>query len=133
MTDSVLALAFQQDSGAGAVAAAAGGSVFALFFLAFFVLMIASMWKIFTKAGEPGWAVLIPIYNVIVLLKIAGKEWWWLFLFIIPLVNFVVGIIVTIALAKNFGKDIGFALGLLFLGFIFYPILGFGEAVYRPV
>lgn len=136
MANSVWALAFQEEIGAGGVGAAAAagvGLVFMLVFLAFFLFMIVTMWKIFTKAGQPGWAILIPIYNIIVMLKIAGKEWWWLFLFIIPLVNFVVGILVVIAFAKNFGKGPGFAVGLLFLGFIFYPILAFGDAVYRPV
>jgi len=85
----------------------------------------------FTKAGKPGWASIIPIYNAIVLLEIAGKPIWWIVLLFIPLVNFIVIIIVVIDLAKNFGKGTGFGLGLAFLPFIFYPILGFGDAKYR--
>jgi uncharacterized membrane protein YoaK (UPF0700 family) len=87
----------------------------------------------FVKAGQPGWGILIPIYNVYLMIKIAGRPGWWLILFFIPLVNFIVGIIVTADIARNFGKGIGFVLGMIFLGFIFYPILGFGDAQYRPV
>jgi hypothetical protein len=113
----------------GSLAALFSG-VFALIMLVVAVIMIASMWKVFTKAGQPGWAAIVPIYNVIVLLQIAGKPLWWIVLFIIPLVNIVVGIMVVLDLAKSFGQSTGFALGLLFLGFIFYPILGFGPAQY---
>ena len=81
-----------------------------LFTLAFIALMIASLWKVFTKAGEPGWAAIVPIYNTIVILKIAGKPWWWFLLMLIPLVNFVIMIIAIVALAKNFGKGVGYQL-----------------------
>lgn len=93
-------------------------------------LMIYSMWKIFAKAGKPGWAAIIPIYNLIVLLEIVGKPLWWIILFLIPFVNFVIAIIVYIELAKAFGKGAGFGIGLVFLPFIFFPILGLGEAKY---
>jgi hypothetical protein len=95
------------------------------------VVMIAAMWKVFTKAGKPGWAAIVPIYNVIVLLGIAGKPAWWLILFFIPIVNFVMLILTYVALAEKFGKGGGFAVGLIFLGIIFFPILGFGGAQYR--
>ena len=101
-----------------------------LFTLAFIALMIASLWKVFTKAGEPGWAAIVPIYNTIVILKIAGKPWWWFLLMLIPLVNFVIMIIAIVALAKNFGKGVGFAIGLIILPFIFFPILAFSDATY---
>jgi hypothetical protein len=101
-----------------------------IIWLAIVILFIASFWKIFTKAGEPGWACLVPIYNAIVFLRIAGKPWWWLLLFLIPLVNLVIMIMVTISFAKAFGKDVGYAIGLIFLGFIFYPMLAFGDATY---
>ena len=93
--------------------------------------MVASMWKVFSKAGEPGIAAIIPIYNTIVLLRIAGKPWWWILLLLIPVVNVVVLIIVAINLAAKFGKGTGFGLGLVFLPFIFYPMLGFGSSTYR--
>ena len=99
-------------------------------YLAVIVFLVVSMWKVFAKAGEPGWAVLIPIYNAYVYLKIAGKPWWWLLLFLIPLVNFIIMIIAAVAFAKAFGKGVGFAIGMIFLGFIFYPILAFGDATY---
>jgi len=95
--------------------------------------MIASMWKIFTKAGKPGWAAIIPIYNLIVLLEIAGKPLWWFILMLIPFVNIVVFIMVLVSIARNFGKGVGFAIGMLLLPFIFYPMLGFGDARYAPV
>jgi hypothetical protein len=98
--------------------------------LAVLVLVIAGCWKVFTKAGQPGWASIVPIYNVVVLLKIVGRPLWWVILFFIPLVNFVIGIMVCIEVAKSFGKGAGFGIGLAFLGVIFYPILGFGSARY---
>jgi len=98
--------------------------------LAFLVLVVAGMWKVFTKAGQPGWAVLVPILNLYFLLKIAGRPGWWLILMFIPLVNIIIAIIVAMEIATAFGKGAGFGLGLVFLGFIFYPILGFGDATY---
>ena len=106
------------------------GMVGGLVSLAFAVLMIASVWKIFTKAGKPGWACLVPIYNIIVWLDIIGKPLWWIILLFIPVVNFVIAILLTVGLAKSFGKDIGFAIGLLLVGPIFYPMLAFGDAAY---
>lgn len=97
----------------------------------FCLLPIISQWRIFEKAGEPGWAILIPIYNSIVLLKIVGKPWWWLFLFLIPIVNLVFFIWQLNLLSKSFGKDEGFTVGLVLLPFIFLPILGLGNAVYK--
>jgi hypothetical protein len=94
------------------------------------VIMIASVWKVFTKAGQPGWAAIVPIYNLVVMLKIAGKPVWWLLLFLVPLVNLVIAFIVYISLAEKFGKGAGFGVGLVLLGFIFFPILGFGDARY---
>jgi hypothetical protein len=98
--------------------------------LAIVLMMIASMWKVFVKAGQPGWAVLVPIYNVMIMLKMTGKPTWWLILFCVPVANFVVMFLVVVALAKSFGKGTGFGLGMLFFGFVFYPILGFGDAQY---
>ena len=93
--------------------------------------VVAGAWKVFVKAGQPGWAVLIPIYNLYVLCKIAGKPGWWVILFFVPIANFVIQILVSIALAEKFGKGTGFGLGLAFLNAIFYPILGFGDAQYQ--
>ncbi len=101
-----------------------------IFELAILVLMIAAGWKIYEKAGQPGWAAIIPIYNIIVLLKIVGKPLWWLILFIIPVVNIIFLVWTLNMLSKSFGKDEGFTVGLALLGIVFYPILGFGEARY---
>jgi len=101
-----------------------------IFCLAFAVFMIAAQWRVFQKAGQPGWACIIPIYNVYVMTKIAGKPWWWLLLMLIPIVNLVFIIWLYNMISKSFGKDEGFTIGLLLLGIIFWPILGFGKSVY---
>jgi len=123
----VLSLLAQDDLGP---AGAAGGMGALLIQLALAVLAIAGMWQVFVKAGKPGWAAIIPIYNAVVLLEIAGKPIWWIILLLIPCVNIVIVIIVMIALAERFGKGAGFGIGLALLGFIFFPILGFGDARY---
>ena len=121
-----------EDAFAGAESAAAAGGAVLIVQLVILVLMLVVGWKVFTKAGQPGWAVIVPIYNVYVMLKIAGKPGWWLLLFFIPIVNLVIGILTLLALAENFGKGTGFAMGMLFLPIIFYPILAFGSAEYQP-
>lgn len=93
------------------------------------IVMIVSMWKVFTKAGEPGWAAIIPIVNLYFLCKVAGRPGWWVLLLLICFPIFF--IIICIDVAKRFGKGVGFALGLIFLGVIFWPILGFGSAQYQ--
>lgn len=108
-----------------------GSPIISLIYLAVAVLCIASVWKVFTKAGKPGWAAIVPIYNLVVLLEIAGKPLWWFILFLIPLVNIVVAFMTYISLAERFGKGAGFGVGLALLGFIFFPILGFGSAQYQ--
>ena len=94
------------------------------------IISIIAMWKIFSKAGQPGWAAIIPIYNIIVLLRICNRPWWWLILLIIPIVDIVIVIILCIDLAKAFGHGIGFGLGLIFLSLIFLLILAFGSSRY---
>jgi hypothetical protein len=103
-----------------------------LFSLALTLVVIIGMWKVFEKAGQPGWGCIIPIFNLYCLVKIAGKEWWWLLLYLIPLVNIIISILVLVGVAQNFGKGGGFAVGLIFLPFIFFPILGFGDATFGP-
>jgi uncharacterized membrane protein YhaH (DUF805 family) len=98
--------------------------------LAAAVVMIAAMWRIFSKAGRPGWAAIIPIYNTIVLLDVAGKPWWWIILFFIPLVNFIVALVVIYELAQSFGYGLGMFLVLLFFSPIGILWLGFGPAEY---
>jgi hypothetical protein len=94
------------------------------------IISIIGLWQIFKKAGKPGWAAIIPIYNIIVLLEIVGKPLWWFLLLLVPCVNFIFIPWVINMLSKSFGKGIGFTLGLIFLGPIFTCILGFGDAVY---
>lgn len=130
---SFLALMMQADTTPSMTSgqAALTGAMIGLW-LGIVVVMIAAMWKVFVKAGKPGWAAIVPIYNVIVLLEIIGKPAWWVVLFFIPFVNFIVAIIVLFALAKSFGKGGGFAIGLLILPPIFYSVLAWGSARYTP-
>lgn len=110
-----------------------GGSSFPMIIaLVLTVVVIAGLWKTFTKAGKPGWGAFIPIYNLILLLEIAGRPIWWIILLFIPIVNLIVAIMIFGDVARKFGKGSGFGLGLTFLGFIFFPILGFGSAEYQP-
>jgi hypothetical protein len=115
----------------------AGIGILVIVGLALLIFEIAALWHVFVKAGQPGWAAIIPIYNVWILLKVIGRPGWWLLLFllaIIPLIGsifvLVISIIINIDLAKSFNKGSGFAVGLIFLSFIFVPILGFGSAQY---
>ncbi len=101
-----------------------------VFYLLVVILLIASMWKLYTKAGKPGWAAIVPIYNYVVLLDIVGKPVWWIVLLFIPLVNLIVAIMVVNLLSKSFGKGVGFTIGMIFLPFIFIPMLAFGDAQY---
>ena len=133
MTSSLLFLLFQSSENPQIPSALGAGLGMGLMLVSLVIalVIVASFWKVFVKAGEPGWAALIPFYNVFVLLKIAGKPAWWFVLMLIPIVNFVVAIIVCISLAEKFGKGTGFGLGLSFLGVIFFPILGFGDSRYQ--
>ena len=111
--------------------AAAGASmVFLIVFIAIFVFYIIAMWRIYEKAGQPGWATIIPFYNTWVLLKIVGRPGWWFILLFIPFVNIVIDIILLNDLSKSFGHGAGFTVGLLFLSIIFFPILAFGDSRY---
>ncbi len=94
------------------------------------IFEIAAIWIVFTKAGKPGWASIVPIYNAIVILEIAGRPLWWFLLYFIPLVNIIIAFIVMIDFAKSFGKGLGFGLGLVFLPIIFFPALAWGDAEY---
>ncbi|HEV8509547.1 MAG TPA: DUF5684 domain-containing protein [Gemmatimonadales bacterium] len=108
------------------------GPVFWIVVCALIVVQIAAMWKVFEKAGQPGWAAIIPIYNLIVLIQIAGKPVWWILLYLIPVVSIIVVVIVMHNISKNFGKGLGTTLGLIFLSPIFFPILAWGDAQYQP-
>lgn len=104
-----------------------------IFFITFIasVFAIAGIWKIFSKAGKPGWASIVPVYNLVVMLEVIDRPIWWILLYFIPFVNMIVALIVVYELSKMFKKGIGFTLGLVFFPFIFYPILGFGKSEYH--
>jgi hypothetical protein len=118
------------DSDYGGLAAGMGVVAW-LLYMAVIVFYIFCMWKIYVKAGKPGWAAIVPIYNVLVQLEIVGRPWWYLLLLLVPVVDIVIGIMILFDLAKVFGKGTGFGFGLLFLSFIFIPILAFGDAKYQ--
>lgn len=123
----LLSLQMDQTGGGGGAA----GGVSMLVTLVIVVLVFASIWKVFDKANEPGWAAIIPIYNAVVLLKIVGRPIWWIVLLLIPFVSIIVSLVVVNDVSKSFGKGIGFTLGMIFLPFVFWPILGFGDARYE--
>ena len=125
------ALLLQDDNTGATVAAALGGTMMLIVCLVIAVVFIIGLWKVFVKAGQPGWACIVPIYNVYILMKIAGKPGWWTLLYFIPFVNFVIGIIVCISIAKAFGRSPAFGVIMLFfLSAIGYLILGFGNDRY---
>jgi len=115
----------------GLLAAAAGVlMIFCMFLGMVIAFVLVCHWKVYSKAGKPGWAAIVPIYNYIVMLEIVGKPTWWVALLFIPGVNIVIAVLVVIELAKSFGQSSGFTVGLLLLPIVFYPILAFGEARY---
>jgi hypothetical protein len=111
-------------------AMAAGAGIFIIFYIAVIVLLISAGWQVFVKAGQPGWGVIIPIYNIYLICKIAGRPGWWVILYFIPIVNVFVALVVSLDVAKAFAKGTGFGIGLWILYVIFIPILGFGPAQY---
>jgi hypothetical protein len=98
--------------------------------LSIVAVVIAGIWKVYEKAGQPGWAAIVPIYNFYIMLKIIGKPTWWLLMLLIPFLNLVFLIWGYNMVSKSFGKDEGYTAGLVLLGFIFWPLLGFGDAKY---
>ncbi len=112
--------------------------LFVLIYIGIIVLMISSIWKVFTKANQPGWAAIVPFYNIIIMLQVAKKPTWWIAMYFVPIANIVFMIMTLNAVSKNFGKDEGFTVGMVLLGVVFWPILAFGSAQYidnkvRPI
>lgn len=105
-------------------------STYSIVLLILSVVIIIANWKIYTKAGKPGWASIVPIYNYVVLFQIAKMNPWLILLLLVPIANVVVIIMLYINLAKAFGKSSGFAVGLIFLNFIFTLILAFDDSKY---
>jgi hypothetical protein len=123
--EAIVAASYSYSTSGGSSAA-----VLIIVILAAYVFFAATFWRLFTKAGRPGWEGLIPIYSAYVVLKIVGRPGWWLVLYLVPIVNIVILIIVAIDLSKSFGHGGGFAVGLILLSVIFYPILAFGSSRY---
>jgi hypothetical protein len=113
-----------------AVMYATSGGPLLLIYVVLIVVNLVGAWRVFEKAGQPGWGILVPIYNVYLMCKIAGRPGYWLILFLIPIVNIVVTFILAMDIAKAFSRSAAFGFGLWILGFIFIPILGFGPAQY---
>ena len=115
------------------VAKGGGGFVTFLFF-AVWLISAVGLWKIFEKAGKPGWGAFIPIYNMILWLEIVRRPGWWIILIVIvPFANIICAIIVVFDLVKSYGKGVGYGFGLLLLPLIFFPMLGFSDAEYTPI
>ncbi|MGH7740499.1 MAG: DUF5684 domain-containing protein [Candidatus Eiseniibacteriota bacterium] len=95
-----------------------------------FVVTFATLWRIFSKAGEAGWKCLIPVYGAMVFQRILGRPAWWVALMLVPVANLAIAIIECFDLAKVFGKGVGYALGLIFLGPVYAMVLAFGPAKY---
>ncbi len=89
------------------------------------VLLVVSLWKLFTKAGKPGWAAIVPVYNIIVMMEIIGRPTWWTVLYFVPVANIVVSIINMLDFAKSYGKSAGYGVLMIFFPYIMYPILAF--------
>ena len=107
------------------------GAGFVIGFMAILVLMVAAMWRIFSKAGEPGWKAIVPIYGAVVLQRIVGRPGWWVLLMLVPFVNVLISLVECFDLARVFGKGAGYGLGLIFLSPIFLMVLAFGPATYQ--
>jgi hypothetical protein len=119
----------QEDGGGGGLIA----GVFSLFFLALIVVMVVANWKLFEKAGQPGWACIIPVYNLYVMLQVAGMGAIWLLAFFIPFLNIIAMIMVYMRIARAFGQSALVGVAMIFLPFIIMPMLAFGDAQWRPI
>jgi hypothetical protein len=127
----VTQVTYSTDTSSSSGGSAAFTGVMIFVYIAVAIISIVAMWKVFTKAGQPGWAVLIPILNTLVVLRLIKRPWWWLLLMLIPCVGFVIAIIVLWDLAKAFGKGAGMFVLLLLLHPIGLLVLGFGSAEYQ--
>ncbi len=105
--------------------------VYTVIYVIVMVILIVANWKIFTKAGKPGWAILIPIYNIIVMLQIVDKPLWWIIMLFIPIVNVVFGILIIYNLVLKFGKPGWHVILALIVGFVYYPYIAFSDAKYQ--
>jgi len=118
-----------ENSGSGAGGAIVG-IITLVIQLAVFIAVAAGAWKIFVKAGQPGWAAIVPFYNYYVLTQVVGRPILWFILLLVPCVNIVAAFLILQDLAKSFGKSSGFGIGLFLLSPVFVPMLGFSDAQY---
>lgn len=123
----MLALLAQTDSNAGS---AVGAGIAVVFYIAFIAIYLVAMWKLFVKMGQPGWQGIIPLLNAYVIYKLAGKEWWWVILLLIPCINIVAAWVLASSTSKLFGKQIGWSILLFVLPGLAHLILAFGSAEY---
>lgn len=119
---------YDTSSGSGLLGGLLGGMLFIPSIIG--LLVIISMWKIFTKAGKPGWASIVPIYNMVVMVEISGLSMIYVLFLFIPILNIYAIFKIYIEIAHKFGKTTGFGIGLIFLNVIFMPMLAFGDATY---
>ena len=121
---------YASDSAAAGAASAIFG-VFALVWLAIIVVFLISLWRLFVKAGKPGWAAIVPIYNQIVMLEIAGRPvWWFLIAMFVPFFGWWVQIVWFIDFAKSYGKSTGYGVFVALLPLIAVPVLAFSKTAY---
>ena len=116
--------------GTTTTAGAGIGAGMIIFYLIICVFVLVTMWKLYAKAGKPGWAAIVPIYNIIVLIQIAGLPLWYFLLMLIPVVNIYAIFKIYIELAHKFGQSTGFGALCVFFGIICLPILAFGSSKY---
>jgi hypothetical protein len=109
----------------------AGPGFIVFLYVGLIALNVVAGWRIFVKAGQPGWGIFVPIYNLYLICKIAGRPGWYPIVFLIPVVNILVSLFIAVDIARAFSKTLGFGFGLWILGFVFVPILGLGSAQYR--
>ena len=117
------------DGGGGLLGLLLGGGMMVFMFVVF-LFFAACGWKIYAKAGKPGWAALVPIYNQWVMMEIVGFPGIYMLAFFVPFINMLFGLFCVYRLAKVFGKDMGYTIGLILLSPIFYPLLAFGDSEY---
>ena len=92
------------------------------------ILLLVSMWKVFKKFGKPGWAAIIPIYNIYIMCEIAEKEWWYILLLCVPIANIYAMYVLYSAIANKLGKSTGFVIGMILVPYVFWPILAFSKS-----
>jgi ABC-type Na+ efflux pump permease subunit len=130
-TVNLLLVPLQSNGGAGGLLVLLG--IFALITMVSGLVAIAGQWLTFKKANQPGWAAIIPFYNVYIMTKIGDNEWWWTLVIFVPIVQIYAIHKISAGVSNAFGQSTGFALGLWILGFIFWPMLGFGDYSYQGV